>query len=88
MQRRYFNIYRPLTKLREVNVLTGVCLFTGSRQIPLSRQTPPPNQDTDRGLLLRDTVNKRTVHILLKCTLVFNSLWFYKNVSLMHTQEF
>ena len=60
--------YRPKMKLRKGNVFTGVCLSTRWATFPqckgagrpLYNQTPSP----------RDTVNKRSVGILLECILV------------------
>ena len=52
-------IYRPQTKLREGNVFTGLCLFTGRGVVPSCRtprdRTPPPEPQ------------KWAVRILLEC---------------------
>ena len=58
-------IYRPQTKLREGNVSTGVCL---SNKGEGGYSTPPaPTDAWDMGL--RDTVDKRSVRIVLECFL-------------------
>ena len=66
------HIYRTQAKLREGSVFTGVCLSTGC----LSRGggyvrgwVVPPPRYMGPGIL-RDTVEKRVVRILLECFLV------------------
>ena len=73
-----FCFYRPQTKLREGNIFTGICLFTGrgSDILPWDHNFPP-------GPHLSWTITpppqgpqKRAVCILLECFLVFSScLW-------------
>ena len=76
------HIYRPQTKLREGNVFTGVYLSTGG--VDMSRGggfvlgggyvrvvvSTPPHSRYMRSGILRDRVDKRTVRILLECSLV------------------
>ena len=61
--------YRPQLLLREGNVFTSVCQEFCSHVIPSPRQTPTW-ADTPSLWILRDTVNKRAVRILLECILV------------------
>ena len=58
-------IYRPQTKLREGNVFTGVCLPTKGEG---GYSTPHPPRYMGHGILW-DTVDKRSVRILLECFL-------------------
>ena len=66
--------YRPQKKLREGNVFTGFCLFTGvcPPTMPWGRQTPRAPQKADTPSLRADVVNRRAVRILLECILVYS----------------
>ena len=80
----FVTFYRPHKKYGEGNVFTGVCLFTGGglhSHNAMGRQTPSPKKAdplTRIQILLRNTVDKREVGILLEYIFVIltkDSLW-------------
>ena len=74
---RYDDFYRPQTKLREGNIITSVCLFTGGSLHPgevcIQGGLHPGGggwADPTPHRILQDIVNERAVRILLERILV------------------